>query len=89
MDRSEILARLRQSILETTPDINPENVNEDSTLGTLGLDSLRLVELGVRIEQEFSERVSMDAWLDLENAREGKNFMLGSLVDFIHQALQS
>ena len=39
---------------------------------TLGLDSIRMVELGVRLEQMFGEAVVLDDWIDQEAAREGR-----------------
>jgi acyl carrier protein len=48
-----------KEILQENLDIEPENVNEDSTFDSLGIDSLDMVELICEIEEkcnvEFGE----------------------------------
>jgi acyl carrier protein len=88
MDRSEIFNRLRRSLAEVSPDLGDGEVAEDATLGTLGLDSLKLVELGVRVEKAFDQAVSLDQWIDEEAARSGPGYTMGSLIDFIQRAIE-
>lgn len=86
MEHSEILERVSGIMVETNPELGLASVAPEATLGTLGLDSIKLVELGVRLEQAFGDEVVLDDWVDQEKAREGDAFTVGSLVAFIARA---
>jgi len=81
-----ILEQVRKVVLETNPSLGPDDVVPESTFGTLGLDSIKLVELGVRIEELFGEDVTLDDWVDQEKNRAQDGFTVASLVTFIEQA---
>ena len=50
---------------------------------------MRLVELGVRLEQMFGERVILDDWIDQEAVRGDEGYTVGSLVSFIEKSVSS
>lgn len=87
MERADILARIRELAVATRPDLKASDITESATFGTLGLDSVRLVELGVRLEHLFGERVVLDDWIDQEAARGDESYTVRSLVTFIEQSL--
>ena len=87
MDRAEILARIRDLAIATSPDLKASDVTETATFGTMGLDSIRMVELGVRLEETFGSDVVLDDWIDQEVASEGESYTVGSLVAFIEKSL--
>ena len=43
-----------KEVLESNPDIDPENVTEDATFEDLGIDSLDMVELICDLEEKCS-----------------------------------
>ncbi len=87
MDRAQILDRVRALAIETNPDLKDLEITEAATFGTMGLDSVRMVELGVRVEEVFGTDVVLDEWIDRETARGDGSFTVGSLVSFIETSL--
>ena len=49
-----------KSILEENLDIDPEDVNEESTFDSLGIDSLDTVELLMNLEDELGIEIELD-----------------------------
>ena len=62
-----------KDILQENLDIAPENVDEDSTFESLGIDSLDMVELVCEIENRFDIELGEAEGLDT----------VGKLVDYI------
>ena len=87
MERGHILDRVRALAIDTNPDLKGTEITEAATLGTMGLDSVRMVELSVRVEEVFGATVVLDDWIDQESARGDGNFTVGSLVTFIERSL--
>jgi acyl carrier protein len=87
LDRAQILDRVRELAVATSPDLKDADITEAATFGTMGLDSIRMVELGVRLEQMFGEKVTLDDWIDQEAAGVGESYTVGSLVAFIESSL--
>lgn len=68
------LDRLRQ-ILSEQLGINPLEINTDTTIEDLGVDSLDMVEALMNIEEEFEIEIDTD---------EAENFKtVGDLLDYI------
>lgn len=88
MQRSEIFAAVRAAILETSSDLSEAEITEDSSFQTLGLDSLKLVELGVRVESLFGQDVVLDDWVDQESQNGSDGFTMSSFLDFIERSTQ-
>ena len=89
MQAEEILSRIRDIVAATHPGVTPSEIRSDATFATLGLDSVKLIELGVRVEQVFGEDVVLDDWVDEQNARGADALTVGSLVSFIAHSLTS
>ena len=86
MERADILDRIRELVVTTCPGVTAADISESATLATLGLDSVRLVELGVRLEQTFGDRVIIDEWIDEEAGRADGGYTIASLVSFIERS---
>jgi acyl carrier protein len=86
-DRAKILDQVRELAITTSPELKASDITETATFGTMGLDSVRMVELGVRLEQLFGPKVVLDDWIDQEAARGDKSYTVESLVTFIESAL--
>jgi acyl carrier protein len=89
MDRNEMLEKVRGAILRTSPDLDPGEITETASFQTLGLDSLKLVEMGVWVEQIFGEKISLDDWVDQESLKGTDGFTMSSFLDFIDRSLAS
>jgi acyl carrier protein len=87
--RAEILARVRALALETNPHLKDADVTDRATLASMGLDSVAVVELSVRIEESFGNRVVLDDWINQEEARGEGGYTVGSLVTFIERSLDA
>ena len=87
MDRARILDQVRELAIATSPELKASEITETASFGTMGLDSVRMVELGVRLEESFGPAVVLDDWIDQEAARDGDSYTVASLVTFIERAL--
>jgi acyl carrier protein len=87
IDRAQILDQVRELAITTSPELKASDITEAATFGTLGLDSVRMVELGVRLEEMFGPKVVLDDWIDQEAARDGESYTVKSLVAFIESSL--
>jgi len=76
MTREEALARLKQ-ILERDFEIPPHKVTlEASFMGTLGMDSLDVVDFVSYIEYAFDIDVGLQAYRDLDTVQKLIDFLL-------------
>jgi acyl carrier protein len=82
-----MLEKVRGAILRTSPDLDPAEITEAASFQTLGLDSLKLVELGVWVEQIFGEKILLDDWVDEESLKGVEGFSMSSFLDFIDRSL--
>jgi acyl carrier protein len=86
MDHREIHEIVRRSIVEVDPRLEGTPFNPETTLAQLKLDSLKLIEVGVRLEDAFGD-IRFDNWLETERAQpEAEAFKVGSLVSFIEKS---
>lgn len=79
-----VRSTIQQAIVTVKPELSDQELTDTSTLSDLGLDSIRLVELGVHLEHALGGEISFDDWLDQERSRSTNAFTIGSLVAFIH-----
>ena len=90
MDRTVTGQRIRESVIEVEPRLEQASFTEDTTLADLGLDSLKIIEVGVRLEDAFGSGVRFDDWLDEERAKPKTDaFTVGSLISFIERGTTS
>ena len=76
MTREEALARLTQ-ILERDFEIPPHKVKPDASfMGTLGMDSLDVVDFVSYIEYAFDIDVGLQAYRDLDTVQKLLDFVL-------------
>lgn len=86
MQRSEILNKIGKVLLEINPALTISQISEDTSLVNFDIDSLKLIELGLRLEKEFGDQVLLDEWIEQETQRENNAFSVSSLITFIQQA---
>jgi acyl carrier protein len=86
MSRLEIRTLIHQCLSEVEPQLKNLDLTEETALPELGLDSLKLIEVGVRLEDAFGDSVRFDNWLEQERTKQGASaFKLGSLISFIEE----
>jgi acyl carrier protein len=73
--------------METNPHLKEGEITEEATLASMGLDSVAIVELSVRLEEVFGSEVVLDDWINQEAAREQQSYSVASLVTFIERSL--
>jgi acyl carrier protein len=87
VERAQILDQVRELAIATSPELRAADITETANFATMGIDSVRMVELGVRLEQLFGPQVVLDEWIDQESARDGDGYTVQSLVTFIERSL--
>ena len=80
VEREKILQQLRQFIAEDTP-VDPANLTENSSLRTdLGLDSVDLVAVVMRVEEVYDIRLSQEDMKDISTVRSVVDLILAKLA---------
>jgi acyl carrier protein len=82
-ERLAIQEKIVVAVRAVEPSLAEVSMPETVSFTDLNLDSLRLIELGVLLEDAFGESVRFDDWLELERAKKSGAYSLGSLIDFI------
>ena len=69
-----MIERLKKVINRVLPDLNLNNVNEDSKLHEdLGLDSIGMMMLGMALEDEFN--IEFDEMVELNTVKDVINYL--------------
>lgn len=87
MQRSEIVNKICEVLLEINPTLTASQISEETSLVDFDIDSLKLIEFGLRFEKEFGEQVPLDEWIEQESRRESEAFSVSSLIAFIQQTI--
>ena len=80
-----VASMVRKAIGETLQErgVREPELGAQTSLLELGMDSLKLVELAVILEETLHLReFPMQRWADEESARDDRRFTVGSLIDF-------
>ena len=64
MQRSEILDKICEVLLEINPTLTAPQISEEASFVDFDIDSLKLIEFGLRFEKEFGEEVPLDEWIE-------------------------
>jgi acyl carrier protein len=76
MDRSQVLARVREALAEAL-EIPENDIDEESRFAEdLDADSLDLVELLLEMEREYSFKVSDDEAAEIETVRDAVDLIM-------------
>jgi len=88
MNTINIFEFVKKAITDSVPDVDSNAINKDTRLSELGIDSVKTVELGVRLEGIFGEEVVLDDWLDEQmEIDDNARYKIDDLVIFIEGAL--
>lgn len=82
-DREAIREKIVSAIEGVEPELAQVQITEATSLADLKLDSLRLIELGVLLEDSFGAEMRFDDWIEQERARSDDAFSMESLISFI------
>jgi acyl carrier protein len=90
---SDLAAVIREKIIDAVRRVEPKlasvRITEATSLQDLNMDSLRLIELGVMVEDNFGQGVRFDEWIEQERARSDNAYSLASLISFVSKATHS
>lgn len=75
MNTKERLVKLLDSVFEG--EIDTENLNDDTKISDLGVNSIGFLYLAVAIEEEFGKKFTNDDFLTLNTVRD--------VIDFIEK----
>lgn len=87
MQREDVEKKIAEILVAVEPKLEGTTIGPDSTLAGLGLGSLKLVEIGVRVEDTFGEEIVFDDWLEEEQGKAEAGFSVGSLTSLIVETL--
>lgn len=88
MNTEKILELLKKTILDTVPNISQTDIVLETSLSDLGIDSIKTVELIIRLEETFGEEITFDDWLDQEREKDIiPTFIVKDLVSYIKEKL--
>ena len=88
MKRTEILDSARAALVRVRPELASIDISETTTLAEMGIDSIRMIEVGVHLEDLIGSEIDFDAWIDQEREKEEGDFLLGSLVSYLEADLE-
>ncbi len=87
MDKSEICNKIYNVLREVNPKLEQSKISEEASFFDYDIDSLKLIELGLRIESEFEQELNLDDWVDRESQKENNAFSISSFVKFIQNTV--
>ncbi len=87
MDKSEICNKIYNVLREVNPKLEQSKISEEASFFDYDIDSLKLIELGLRIESEFERELNLDDWVDEESQKENNSFSISSFVKFVQNTL--
>lgn len=85
-DRALIRNKIIDTIRSVEPNLAQVQITDATSLADLKMDSLRLIELGVLLEDNFGKNVRFDEWLEQGRALGPGGYSLDSLITFIAKA---
>ena len=87
MNKSEICNKIYDVLREVNPKLEQSKISEEASFFDYDIDSLKLIELGLRIESEFEQELNLDDWVDRESQKENNAFSISSFVEFIQNTV--
>ncbi len=81
MTRAEIIEKIRQTVVESFPDMENVELNEDSVINTdTAIDSMGLILIICRLESDLGVQIPHRKWAKLQT--------MGDVADAIEKAMQ-
>jgi len=81
MTRDEIIQRLRRIALEASVEqLDGDNINAESTIKSLGFDSLSILDLLYDLEQEFGVHLEAAEVMEIET--------VGAIADLLAERIE-
>ena len=82
MTRPEIIKQLLQTVKESSPEpIEWDTLTEETTIGSLGFDSLSILDLIYDVQQAFGVDFEAEELVNINT--------VGELADFLEEALKA
>ncbi|GAX62225.1 non-ribosomal peptide synthetase modules and related proteins [Candidatus Scalindua japonica] len=87
MDKSEICDKIYRVLREVNPNLEQSKISEEASFFDYDIDSLKLIELGLRIESEFDQELNLDDWVDWESQKENSAFSISSFIEYVQNTV--
>ncbi len=87
MDKFEICNKIYNVLREVNPKLEQSKISEEASFFDYDIDSLKLIELGLRIESEFGQELNLDDWVDQESQNENNSFSIASFITFVQNTV--
>ena len=82
MTRESIIEQLRETMKDSSPEpIDWDTLNASTTIGSLGFDSLSILDLIYDVQQAFEVDFEAEAMVNIST--------VGDLADFLEEALKA
>lgn len=86
MDRADIRSKIVELLTTVEPRLKGTTIEEHTFLTDLGISSLKLIEIGVLLDDTFGGTMRFDDWLEQERGKSEGGFSMESLISFVHQS---
>lgn len=83
MKRDEICSKIFDVLREINPKLRLSEISEEDSFFDYDIDSLKLIELGLRVESTFGQELNLDDWIDQESQKENNAYSISSFVTFV------
>ena len=84
-EQAEAFEKVRSAVLAVLPRVDPSRITTTALMMDVGIDSLKVIELTLALEENFGDPVSLPDWLgSVDDPRE---LTFGSLADFLCRTL--
>ncbi len=83
MKRDEICNKIFDVLREVNPKLEQSEISEEDSFFDYDIDSLKLIELGLRVESTFGQELNLDDWIDQESQKENNAYSISSFVTFV------
>ncbi len=83
MKRDEICNKIFDVLREVNPKLEQSEISEEDSFFDYDIDSLKLIELGLRVESTFGQELNLDDWIDQESQKENNAYSISSFVEFV------
>ncbi len=88
VDKVEICNKIYDVLREVNPKLKLSEISEEASFFDYDIDSLKLIELGLRVESVFGQELNLDDWVDQESQKENNTFSISSFVEFVQNTVK-
>lgn len=80
-DKSQMFELVSGAVLQVLPKLDPKRITRDAGVMETGIDSLKVIELTLALEESIGEPISLPEWLG--SVDDPRQLTFGSLTDYL------